>query len=86
MKVLIPTPLRSYTHHRSEVEAAGEKLGQVLVDLNRQFPGFRFRIVDEQDRIRAHIKIFIGQELEEDLSRSVKENDTVQIICSLSGG
>ena len=38
MKVLIPSPLRSYTGQR-EVEASGATLGEVLADLDRRTPG-----------------------------------------------
>jgi molybdopterin converting factor small subunit len=57
MKVLIPSPLRSYTN-RSEVEAEGATLAELLADLDRQFPGIRFRVVDEQGNIRRHIRFF----------------------------
>ena len=51
MKVQIPTPLRSYTGQRAAVDADGPTLADLLLDLERQFPGFRFRIIDEQDHI-----------------------------------
>ncbi len=48
MKVLIPSSLRSYTQ-RSEAEANGATLAAVLADLDRRYPGIRFRMIDEQD-------------------------------------
>ena len=59
MKVLIPSPLLSYTN-APEVEAAGATLAAVLADLDRQYPGFRFRVIDEQDRMRRHMRFFIN--------------------------
>jgi molybdopterin converting factor small subunit len=61
MKVIIPTPLRSYTGRR-EVEASGPTLAAVLADLDRQYPGIRFRVVDEQDRMRPHVRFFVDRE------------------------
>ncbi len=61
MQVLIPSPLRSYTK-RSRVEASGATLGALLDDLERQFPGIRFRMVDEQDRVRRHVRVFVAGE------------------------
>ena len=58
MQVLIPSALRSYTG-ASRVQASGATLGEVLADLERQFPGLRFRMVDEQDRIRPHMRVFV---------------------------
>ncbi|MGH7272918.1 MAG: MoaD/ThiS family protein [Nitrospiria bacterium] len=86
MKVYIPTPLRSYTKQRAEVEAAGTTLEELLSDLDRRYPGFRFRIINEQDTLREHIKIFINQDQVQDLTVPLKPGDEVQIICALSGG
>ena len=85
MKVLIPTPLRSYTGAR-EVEADGATMGELLADLDRRFPGLRFRIIDEQDRMRAHMRFFINGEQVFDLARPLCATDEVQIVQALSGG
>ena len=85
MKVLIPTPLRSYTRAR-EVEATGRTMAEVLADLERQFPGFRFRVIDEQDRMRAHMRFFVNGEQVFDLARVLRPEDDLQIVQALSGG
>lgn len=85
MKVIVPTQLRGYTHGEKEVHAAGATLRDVFVDLERQFPGFRFRVIDEQDRVRPHILIFIGGERCEDIATPVGEAE-VFIAGALSGG
>jgi molybdopterin synthase sulfur carrier subunit len=85
-RVIVPTQLRGYTAGRSEVEAAGATLNDVLVDLDRQFPGFRFRVIDEQDRVRRHVIIFVGAEREEDLAATIPPGVDVQIVGALSGG
>ena len=86
MLVTIPTPLRSYTGGASAVDAAGASLAAVLESLDRQFPGIRFRVVDEQDEIRPHIKFFVGHELAPSLATPVRADGEVHIICALSGG
>ena len=85
-RVIIPTQLRSYTSGRSEVEAKGATLADVLGDLDRQFPGFRFREIDEQDRVRRHVIIFVGAEREENLAATIPSGADVQIVGALSGG
>ena len=85
MKVLIPGPLRSYTTVR-EVDAAGATLTDLLADLDRQYPGLRFRVIDEQDRMRPHMRFFINGEQVFDLTRSLSPSDAVQIVQALSGG
>jgi molybdopterin converting factor small subunit len=85
MKVYIPTPLRSYTH-TSIVDANGATLAELLIDLDRQFPGLRFRIVNEQDELREHIKLFVDQRIAQTLDEPLKPNDVVRIIMAISGG
>ena len=85
MKVLIPSALRSYTE-RSEADASGATLAAVLADLDRRYAGIRFRMIDEQDRIRPHIRIFVNCEQIHDLSRPLRATDEVVIVQALSGG
>jgi sulfur-carrier protein len=85
MKVQIPTPLHSYTG-RGEVEARGATLAEVLADLDRQFPGIRFRMIDEQGRMRPHMRFFVNREMVFDLSRPLRDADEVAIVQALSGG
>ena len=85
MKVLIPTPLLSYTRER-EVEASGATLTELLADLDRQYPGLRFRVIDEQDTMRAHMRFFVNGEQVFDMTRSLRPTDAVQIVQALSGG
>ena len=86
MKVCIPSQLRGYTHGAKEVEAAGATLADALADLDRQFPGFRFRVIDEQDRVRPHILIFVGGERCEDVRTAIPAGAEVFIAGALSGG
>ena len=85
-RVIVPTQLRGYTAGKDEVRAEGATLDAVLHDLDRQFPGFRFRVIDEQNRVRRHILLFVGQERQEDLSAPVPANTDVTIVGALSGG
>jgi molybdopterin converting factor small subunit len=85
MKVLIPSPLRPYTG-AGEVEARGATLGEVLADLERRWPGIRFRMIDEQERMRPHVRFFVNGEQEFDLARPLGPGDSVQIVQALSGG
>lgn len=86
MTVRIPTPLRSYTDRKSVVDAGGETIAELLVDLDRRYPGFRFRVIDEQGRVREHIKIFVNQESVDALDTRLRSDDEIHIICAISGG
>ncbi|MCW5604774.1 MAG: MoaD/ThiS family protein [Burkholderiales bacterium] len=85
MQVLIPSALRSYTQ-ASRAEAQGATLAALLEDLDRQYEGIRFRMIDEQDRIRRHIRIFVNGSQIRDLAHPLAENDEVVIVQALSGG
>ncbi len=85
MKVLIPGPLLSYTQRR-EVEASGGTLLELLADLDRQYPGLGFRVVDEQGCMRPHVRFFLNGDQIFDLSRPLLASDGVQIVQALSGG
>jgi molybdopterin synthase sulfur carrier subunit len=86
VKVVLPTPLAEYTAHRREVEAHGATLDELLRDLDRRFPGIRFRVVDEQGAIRPHIKIFVNRAQESRLGRPLAPTDEVLVVAALSGG
>ena len=86
MKVLLPTPLAEYTRHAREVEAEGRSLAELLHDLDRRFPGLRFRVIDEQDAIRPHIKIFVNRVQARSLAAPLAPADEVLVVAALSGG
>jgi molybdopterin converting factor small subunit len=86
VKVVLPSPLGSYTGNRREVEAEGATLAELLTDLDRRYPGIRFRMIDEQDAIRPHIKVFVNREQAGSLARALGPRDEVLVVAALSGG
>lgn len=86
MRIHIPTALRSYTARQAEVQVDGSTLADALAALDRRFPGIRFRIITEQDRIRPHIRIFANEEQLQDLVTPLQSKDRIYIVCALSGG
>jgi len=85
VKVLIASPLRSYTG-ADEVEACGDNLETLLADLDTRYPGIRFRMIDEQEKIRKHMRVFINGDPVKDLSHRIGPGDEVCIVQALSGG
>ncbi|MEO8536761.1 MAG: MoaD/ThiS family protein [Betaproteobacteria bacterium] len=91
--VRIPSPLRSYTG-AADVRVAVPVLAPelpptirgVLAALDLNFPGIRFRIIDEQGRVRPHIKLFVGRDATRDLSTPIPAGDPLMIVAALSGG
>ena len=84
--VRVASPLRSYTNGASSVAGSGATVRDVLADLDRRFPGMRFRMLDEQERIRQHIRLYVNTQEAKELGATVRSGDTVHFICALSGG
>jgi molybdopterin converting factor small subunit len=85
IRMLIASPLHSYTGC-DEVELEGDSLGELLDGLEARFPGIRFRMVDEQEKIRKHIRFFINGQAVSDLGAPVRAGDEVCMVQALSGG
>ena len=86
MRVNLSSHFRSYTAGAPTVAASGSTLGEALLDLDRQFPGLRFRLVDEQDQVRRHVKVFVDVTPVEALGTPVRASDEIHILGALSGG
>ena len=85
-KIRVASPLRSYTGNAAEVTGRGRTLREVLENLEADYPGIRFRMIDEQDAIRPHIRLFIGADEALNIDAHIRYGVTVHLICALSGG
>ena len=81
MKVLIPSSLLSYTKEQN-VEASGA----TLAELDRRYPGLRFRVIDEQGQMRGHMRFFVNGEQVFDVTHALRPTDEVYLVQALSGG
>ena len=86
IRVLVPSPLFSYTGGQKQIEAEGDSLAGLLEVLDRRYPGMRHRIVDEQDRIRPHVRFFVNGDMAGNLDHILGADDEVMIVAALSGG
>lgn len=87
--VRIPTPLRAVTKGQAEVQAAGATVDEIVVDLERQFPGLRERLVDETGELRRFINIYVNDEDIRFLNNrqtALKDGDQVAIVPAIAGG
>ena len=86
MRVLIPSSLRSYTGGLAALEASAATVSALLMELDRRYPGFRFRVLDEQDALRPHIRVSVNLEVVTDLATPLRAEDEVALIQAFSGG
>ena len=86
IRVSIPSQLIAYTGGATRAEAEGSTVAEVLDDLDRRFPGLKFRVIDEQDRIRRHVRIFVGRDEAKSVAVAVRSGGELLIFGALSGG
>ena len=84
--VRIASPLRSYTGGAASVTASGATVAELLADLDRRYPGIRFRMIDEQNAIRPHIRLYAGSRAVRDVAERMGDENVLHLICALSGG
>ncbi|HEX2571058.1 MAG TPA: ubiquitin-like small modifier protein 1 [Polyangia bacterium] len=87
--VRIPTPLRKFTQGKEEVLAQGATIGELLADLERQFPGIKERICDDSGAVRRFVNVFANDEdirFLKNLETPVKDKDEVSIVPAIAGG
>jgi len=82
--------LRDLTKGASQVEVdEAEDLRSMVMKLDSRFPGMGQRIMDDQEKIRQHVNIFVNSENSRGLERErtkLKDNDVVHILPAVSGG
>lgn len=86
MIVHVGSVLYEYTGGRGRLEARGQTVAAVLDDLERRHPGLRFRVIDEQGRVRPHMRLFVGNAPVAELGQKLGERDELHVLGALSGG
>ena len=87
--VRIPTPLRKLTQGLEEVKAQGATVSELLVDLEKQYPGLRERLFDDKGQVRRFVNIFANDEdirFLQNLDTPVKDSDEISIVPAIAGG
>lgn len=88
-KLRIPTPLRTLTKGKDEVQISGATVAQVLKNLDHEFKGIGEKILDSEGNIRRFINVFVN---ETDIRHGngmktlVAENDVISIFPAIAGG
>lgn len=87
--VRIPTPLQKLTQNKAEIKTSGANIGELINNLEKDFPGIKERIYDETGKIRRFINIYVNEEDVRFLQREetpLKDGDEVSIIPAIAGG
>jgi molybdopterin synthase sulfur carrier subunit len=89
VRVRVPTPLRKFTQGADEVNAQGNSIRTLVEDLEKNFPGIRERICDENGKIRRFVNVYVnGDDIRflQNLETSVKDGDSISIVPAIAGG
>lgn len=89
VKVRIPTPLQPAVGQKSEVEADGGTVRDVLADLDSRYPGIKSRIYDDDGKLRRFVNIYVNDEdirFLQGEDTALKEGDEVSIVPAIAGG
>ncbi len=89
VKVRIPSPLLKLTNNQGEVSADGNNVKEIFDDLEKNYPGIKERVYDEEGQLRRFINIYINEEdirFVDGESSSVKDGDEMSIIPAIAGG
>jgi molybdopterin synthase sulfur carrier subunit len=88
IRVYIPTPYRDLTTGQGHVHAEGGTIAELVVDLDRRYPGLGKR-VSVDGSIRHHVNVFVnGQEMRglDGDHTPLTDGDEVAFIPALVGG
>jgi len=89
IEVSIPTPLRGLTGEKETVEATGSNVGEVIDDLNKNYPGIADRLLKEDGSLNRFIIICVnGEDVRflDEKATAVKDGDEVSIVPAIAGG
>ena len=87
--LIVPTTLRMFTEHRSELTLDGNTVGEVIDALADEYPDTRKVLYGEDGRLREFINVFVGADNIRDLNgydTPVKEGDEIMLIPAIAGG
>ncbi|TAK02953.1 MAG: MoaD/ThiS family protein [Candidatus Manganitrophaceae bacterium] len=89
IKVRIPTPLRKLTGGQGEVDGEGDNVAALINTLDKEYPGLKERLCDEQGELRRFVNIYINEEdirFHQGMMTPVKKGDEISIVPAIAGG
>ncbi len=87
--VRIPTALRRVTQGQGEVQVEAKTIAELIEALEKEFPGIKERLVEENGEIRKFVNFFVNDEdirFLKGKDTELKDGDIVAIIPAIAGG
>ena len=88
-KILIPTPLRTYTAMQDTIEVEGCTVGELLSNMTSTYTELRKHLFTEDGKLRNFVNIYVNDDDIRYLDKEetpVSSDDTVSIVPSVAGG
>lgn len=89
IKVLIPTPLQKFTRDQATLDCEGSTISELLESLEKDFPGIKARLCDDQGELRRFINFYVNSEdirFLEGKNTTLSSGDEVSIVPAVAGG
>ncbi len=89
IKVRIPTPLQKLTNNQGEVACEAATVNDMLVDIEKRYPGIRERLCDGEGKLRRFVNIYVNEEdirFLQGQDTKLKDGDDISIIPAIAGG
>jgi molybdopterin synthase sulfur carrier subunit len=87
--VHIPTPLRALTEGKGSLAVEASSVQELLVAMDRAYPGLRARLCEEDGTVRRFINLYVNEEdvrFLRGLETPLKDGDEVTIVPAMAGG
>lgn len=87
--IRIPTPLRSYTNGKSEIDAPGRTVAEAMQALVTQYPTLQPHLYNSDGVLRPFVNLFLGENNIKDLQgldTPLQSGDKLLLIPSIAGG
>ena len=89
VKVRIPTPLQKLTQNQAEVTCEGSNINEIVNHLEKNYPGMKERLCDQDGKLRRFINVYVNEEDIRFLNgpdTALKDGDELSIIPAIAGG
>ena len=87
--VRIPTPLRKITQWQDKAEIEAASIAELIDNLDKQFEGFKNRLLDDEGKLKEFINIYLnGEDIRflNGLETVTESRDEVSIVPAVAGG
>ena len=85
----IPGPLRRLSEGEMTVAVDATDLGSAIEALDRRYPGFKDRLLDQNGELRQFVNVYLNDEdvrLGPGLKAKVSAKDEISIVPAVAGG